>query len=545
MIVLTDEQQKIIEKCRELKPDESLKIDACAGSGKTATLVEIARAIPQARFLYLAFNKAIVENARTRFPSNVTIRTTHSLAYSQIISGRKEFFTIKAGLNIFDLEPVFKIRPDLYKDLSLAIRKFYSWCQSDIREFPDSSTEKIFLAMESHQIPATHDWYLKKYQLLDYHYELDAFDFILLDEAQDTNLVTLDIFNRNHCRKILVGDTHQGIYGFRGAYNALERFKSNYKLHLSYTFRSIQPICDKANWFLSSFAHDKKDLVPMKSAYSSELSCNPRNAVLTRTNAPLIDYLQKLTREQIPRSSLLRDPYQIFGAALNIHNYLEGKPLDKAYQFLDRFDSLENIKDYAHDSNDLELEMAIKMAEKYKGHLFDLYELAKSIYLNNEESSNIFLTTAHSAKGLEWDQVVLASDFCALVTLKKDLKEKGLKKQEIEFEFTQELNLYYVAMTRAKNTLFDRTPNDAFYEKTLKKALKNEEKKTEADADISLKKNSENNVSEEQSSDFDSVKNESMKKNDAADSRSTSEKKRVKVSPAKKQKKRKRKPKTV
>jgi superfamily I DNA/RNA helicase len=214
----------------------------------------------------------------------------------------------------------------------------------------------------------------------------------------------------------------------------------------------------------------------MKSAYFAELSQNPRNAVLTRTNATLIDYLQKLNREQIPRASLLRDPYLIFGAALNIQNYLEGEPLDKAYQFLERFDSLENIKDYAHDSNDLELEMAIKMAEKYKGHLFDLYELAKSIYLNSDERANIFLTTAHSAKGLEWDQVVLASDFCPLFTLKKDLKEKGLKKQEIEFEFTQELNLYYVAMTRAKNTLIDRTPNDSFYEKSLKKALKKEEK---------------------------------------------------------------------
>ena len=484
MLVLTDEQQKIIEKCRELKPGESLKIDACAGSGKTATLIEIARAIPQARFIYLAFNKAIVENAKTRFPHNVTIRTTHSLAYSQIISGSREKYTVKAGLNIFDLEPIFKIRRDLYKDLSLAIRKFYSWCQSDVRVFPDSNTEKIFQAMESHLIPATHDWYLKKYQLLDYHYELDAFDFILLDEAQDTNLVTLDIFNRNHCRKILVGDTHQGIYGFRGAYNALERFKSNYKLHLSYTFRSIQPICEKANWFLSSFAHDRKELVPMKSAYSAELSPTPRNAVLTRTNATLIDYIQKLNREQIPRSSLLRDPYLIFGAALNIQNYLEGKPLDKAFQFLDRFDSLENIKNYAHDSNDLELETAIKMAETYKGHLFDLYELAKSIYLNNNERANIFLTTAHSAKGLEWDQVVLASDFCPLFTLKKDLKEKGLKKQEIEFEFTQELNLYYVAMTRAKNTLIDRTPNDAFYEKALKKASKKEEKKKQKEESL-------------------------------------------------------------
>lgn len=476
MLVLTDEQQEIIERCRLLNSGESLKIDACAGSGKTATLIEIANAIPQAHFLYLAFNKAIVENAKTRFPSNVAIRTTHSLAYKQVISTCRDKYFIKANLNIFDLEPIFSIQKNSYKELSSALNRFYVWCQSDIRVCPDSTIEKIYMAMDSHKIPATHDWYLKKYQLMDDHYELDAFDFILLDEAQDTNLVTLDIFKNNHCRKILVGDTHQGIYGFRGAYNALEKYKADYKLHLSYTFRSIQPICDKANWFLSSFARNKKELVPMKSAYFNELSKTPRNAVLSRTNATLIDYLQKLNHNQIPRASLLRDPYLIFGAAMNIQNYIDGEELDRDYRFLDRFNSLEAIKEYAHDSNDLELESAIKMAEKYKDHLFDLYELAKQIYNNDNAQANIFLTTAHSAKGLEWDQVLLASDFNSLASMRSDLKEKGLKKQEIEFEFTQELNLYYVALTRAKNTLIDRTPNDAYYEKALAKAQQKAEK---------------------------------------------------------------------
>ena len=79
---LTREQRAVVDSRAAL-----LAVDAFAGSGKTSTLVEYARARPRARILYLAFNKSVAADARERFPDNVDCRTTHSLAYS--VEGRK------------------------------------------------------------------------------------------------------------------------------------------------------------------------------------------------------------------------------------------------------------------------------------------------------------------------------------------------------------------------------------------------------------------------------------------------------------------------
>ena len=48
------EQTEIIKASQKLQPGQIMKIDACAGSGKTTTLVAVANANPQKRFLYLA-----------------------------------------------------------------------------------------------------------------------------------------------------------------------------------------------------------------------------------------------------------------------------------------------------------------------------------------------------------------------------------------------------------------------------------------------------------------------------------------------------------
>ena len=100
---LTEEQQNIINISGTLKQGQSLKIDACAGSGKTFTLV--------------AITKAVVEQARSRFPNNVSIYTTHNLAFQSIFQNKNTPF-ITANLNVFDLEPVFGNIKYNYKEIS-------------------------------------------------------------------------------------------------------------------------------------------------------------------------------------------------------------------------------------------------------------------------------------------------------------------------------------------------------------------------------------------------------------------------------------------
>ncbi|MCU4183847.1 AAA family ATPase [Acidiferrimicrobium sp. IK] len=76
----TPEQQAILDASGT---GGTVAISAAAGSGKTSTLRMVAATRPKTRMLYLAFNKAIQREAESSFPSNVTAKTAHALAYAE------------------------------------------------------------------------------------------------------------------------------------------------------------------------------------------------------------------------------------------------------------------------------------------------------------------------------------------------------------------------------------------------------------------------------------------------------------------------------
>ena len=85
----------------------TLQVNAFAGTGKTATLEAFARARPQRRLLYIAFNKALQQEAAQRFPPNVVAKTCHALAFA--VTGRR-----------YQRKLVGKLRPlDLFAPLKL------------------------------------------------------------------------------------------------------------------------------------------------------------------------------------------------------------------------------------------------------------------------------------------------------------------------------------------------------------------------------------------------------------------------------------------
>eukprot|EP01094_Clydonella_sp_ATCC50884_P017663 TRINITY_DN3117_c0_g2_i1.p1 TRINITY_DN3117_c0_g2~~TRINITY_DN3117_c0_g2_i1.p1 ORF type:complete len:315 (-),score=85.90 TRINITY_DN3117_c0_g2_i1:424-1368(-) len=92
------------------------------------------------------------------------------------------------------------------------------------------------------------------------------------------------------------------------------------------------------------------------------------------------------------------------------------------------------------------------------GELISLFErcfLKRSV---NERDADIVLTTAHSAKGLEWDRVQLI-DCPALMGLESIVVRKELKcgvsvpTALFDVRAGDELNVWYVALTRAKRVL--------------------------------------------------------------------------------------------
>ncbi|MHW63188.1 DNA helicase, partial [Escherichia coli] len=225
-----DEQSAIIHW-----QGEKLVVNAFAGTGKTSTLVQFAAACPESRMLYLAYNRAIRDEAERRFPFNVECKTSHQLAYSRF--GKHFRHRLVPGLSVTDVARKLNTRYwTLARVAMTALNQFI--CSADVApgmqhmpppdEMKGMSPQDALRAVQIlwHEMsnpdgnfPVTHDTYLKLYQLSSPDLSR-RWDTILFDEAQDANPVTSALVLGQRCRVVLVGDRYQQIYRFRGASDA-------------------------------------------------------------------------------------------------------------------------------------------------------------------------------------------------------------------------------------------------------------------------------------------------------------------------------------
>jgi superfamily I DNA/RNA helicase len=157
---------------------------------------------------------------------------------------------------IEDLKRIFQ--DEVYKK---DVDKWYSEAIFfDQKELELKALKLLYEKMKNKEIPATHSFYLKEFQLALYKGDIKLkYDFVLLDEAQDTNPVTISIFDLiNADKKVIVGDTHQQIYAFRGAVDALEKFNGD-KYYLTNSFRFNEMIGNIAIFFLRVWKNEQND----------------------------------------------------------------------------------------------------------------------------------------------------------------------------------------------------------------------------------------------------------------------------------------------
>jgi superfamily I DNA/RNA helicase len=442
--VLTDEQKEVIECSKHLKQNEILKINAFAGTGKTTTLIEITKANENKKYLYLAFNSSIVKEARKKFGTNVDVYTLHSLAYKALEDKPKIRTNDYDILSIQQILELSEANLSICSDIEKVLKRF---CQSDanqiieIRQYFDKAHSSIFEyakvlweKMEKREIEVTHDFYLKHFSMNHKAVELlsKKYDGFLLDEAQDSNPVTIKIFNTLQGQKILVGDKYQQIYQFRGSQNAMEMIKAKYEFFLTHTFRCSKSVVDEANKVLKNYLGAKKYLSSKREDETFEIN---NVAFVARTNATLIELIDNFKDEE-DGINITRDVNEIFKTAINLFYFIneESNKLSKEFQYLKKFSNEDELKNYIDDYDLIELKTNLKIAKRYKTYLFTLKKEAIS---KISPLSNIVLTTAHASKGLEWDSVVLMKDFKDLDTVDED-------------KLVEEANLLYVAITRAK-----------------------------------------------------------------------------------------------
>lgn len=183
---------------------ERLIVCAFAESGKTTTLRRFAEENSTERMLYVAYNRAIRDEAEQKFPFNVTCKTSHQLAWSTV--GKQYSHRLINTLRLTVIARALNSRNCLLARLTLdVLNRFMCSAATDItpEHIPDPydckglqpaqillPAKKIWTMMSARQrdFSVTHDTYLKLYQLSKPNLS-SRYTTLLFDEAQDANPV--------------------------------------------------------------------------------------------------------------------------------------------------------------------------------------------------------------------------------------------------------------------------------------------------------------------------------------------------------------------
>lgn len=480
--MLTEEQQAIINSTG------NIRINAVSGSGKTTTIIEYAASRPHSsRILYLAFNKSVRLEATKKFEArglhNIKVETAHSLAYKHIVfalgynvktqsyktheivdtlglrgTGEKHAEYILAThisrfLTYFCNSDKPKVQDLNYLDTiadttaQAFVKKFYSHIEE--------GTRHLLAKMDRREIDITHDFYLKKFQLA---VPLLPYDYILFDEGQDASGVMLDVFLKQKAVKVIVGDVHQQIYGWRYAVNSLA--KTDFRtFNLSASFRFPQDIAQLAAGVLDwkSKLYDFEPVtITGKGVDTRELS----KATIARTNLGLllkaIEYItnNRKVRYIYFEGNINSYTYADDGASLydvlNLYNKKPDKIRDKLIQSMKDLDELE---EYIEKTEDVQLSMMAEIVKEYGDEIYGIIKSLKDLHVQDEDKTKaeMIFSTVHRAKGMEYDVVYLVDDF---ITEEKLQKLKDKEEPLNIAKLTEEINLLYVAVTRAKYKLY-------------------------------------------------------------------------------------------
>lgn len=466
MLKATQQQEACIAAAKQ---HDGVVIEACAGAAKTTTLVMIANEIEEPS-LYWAFNKAAATEGNERFPSHVQCRTQHSLAYASFgnqmahkLSRPKGYYKNVGGTGseiakLYQLngQPGIITAAGVGQLVKATVAAFEQSADDkmtqehlpmyDIKKFIEKGaknlTPTVFDAARKlwkdrtnleKDVLATHDTYLKLFQLSK---PTLNFTRIYLDEAQDTTPCVLDIFLRQtQAKLVMVGDSRQNIYGWRGSINAMGMVPFN-KQQLGQSFRYGQNVANVAMDVLKG----KLDIKGF-----DKVNSIAGQGVVDRTKPYTILYRGNATL--LADAVLALEEGQKIAIEIDVRDFV--KLLESAQALFDR--DLAKVKheriipypDWESMKADFEEDGELKRV----GEIIAGYKGRTMIRLLNQytvpDNPHVIFTTSHKAKGREWDQVVLAEDFPSHYA--KDGTYKGLPESEE--------NLLYVAVTRAKKVL--------------------------------------------------------------------------------------------
>ena len=470
--------------------EDSLLVEACAGSGKSTTLLEAINCVPKDKsVLFCAFNRHIAENLKSKITArNAQCKTLHALgykawrdylggdAYTCKVDGGKTSAIIKEYCSVLErarygeelrkLTGIVKGAGMVPKGLDLhGLVEDDEEVWADLISFygldPDGCSAEVTRKVLRHSIELSRD-------VIDYDDMLwlpiihqsrfDKYDVIFLDEAQDVNAIQVEIVDRMRkptSRVVAVGDRNQSIYLFRGCLtasmdNIAKRFHCR-SLPLSVSYRCPKAVVRKAQEIVSHIqSHESapEGLVVEYPPVWPLTNFRPTDAIVCRNTRPLITTAFLLIRNKISCRVLGRDigegliklikkmkAYSIPELVGNLARYRR-KEIEKARARDDEAkiaaldDKLETINVFIDEAG------PTATVETLIGEIDALF--------SDTTGGRLTLSTVHKYKGLEAPRVFILDAHILMPN----------RYAHTEAQLEQEANLIYVAQTRAKEELY-------------------------------------------------------------------------------------------
>lgn len=516
---LTEEQLACVKWTNN--PHGHLIIEAVAGSGKTFTIIQMIANIinrwhaeghePSKRIALMAFNAKIRDELKFRIDQLglsqwVEVNTVHGFGFSafkQSFGPRKPNTYklsdildpwLKAHRLSWEFSKPICQAVSIAKDSGMGL--FFSnntaeWkrliAYHDLSWNEDKLPFNLFLTLASDlfhkslQDTSKIDFNDMIYMPLEKNLPFPQFDFVFIDEAQDTNATRREVAKRmlkpSGCpvpyedrpggHLICVGDRHQAIYGFTGADNdALDILKKEFnasELPLSTCFRCSKSVISHAQSIVPHIRHRtgaiqgsilttpeynfEENLFAHGTTHSYQTS-----AILCRKNAPLISLAFKLLNARIPCRIEGKDIGQELirfckkfkaddkpSLTLALRKHLSDQTLKlPAYKLdvlQDKISAITSVLSLPHVTS-----------------LTLLYQTLEQLFSDYDPKAppKLTLSSIHKSKGLEWPTVYLLGRNAWMPS----------KFATQDWMLDQEHNLTYVAITRAKETLYEVTVTD-------------------------------------------------------------------------------------
>ena len=454
---------------------DDLAIEAGAGTGKTSTLQLLAESRPKQTGAYLVFNRAAAMDAQRRFPARVQCSTINSLAarhteralLDRLNDKRQPSWVAAKKLGI-DRSLYYTVdgRGRTLAPSWLAghtMRALQQFCYSadpepgvchfpivqsldrpgsvtnnrDVAEMLLPYLVKAWADMLTPrgELRYSHDAYLKAWCLGRPQIPVD---YVLVDEAQDLSPVQRGLFVDQGSQTVWVGDSQQQIYEWRGAVNALDLLDATFRTLLTRSFRFGARIADLANLVLGRLDTDLR--LEGEPTIDSHIARLPEcDAVLCRTNSVAVDQVLTYQSKDVP-VHLVGGGVEVLEFARAAQRLQEEGRCD--HRELGCFESWRSVQEYVdNDPLGSELKLLVNLVDKFGAET--IQEALDDMI--SEDRADVVVSTAHKAKGREWNRVRLAPDFPELADCTPE-----------------EFRLFYVAVTRARFVV-DPHPTELFH----------------------------------------------------------------------------------